>query len=454
MKFFGTNGIRGIINESLDSEFSLHVGHAIAEVLGPGPVAMACDPRPSSDMIKCAVSAGLMSMGVDVLDLGMVPTPALQLYVRNNPNVTGGMMITASHNPPEFNGIKCISADGTECSKEEESRIENLIERPPELPSWRSVGHLRRIDGVAEEYIDSVVSAVDHDAILSANLTVCLDCSNGSGCVTSPSIMKRLGVRAITLNGDPQGEFPGHPSEPTPDNLADLARLVVDTGADLGIAHDGDADRCVFITEKGEYVDGNCALALLARMMLEKKGGGLIVTPVATSKVVDDVTESNGGRIIHTAVGSPVVARRMMKDGGIFGGEENGGLIFSDHQYCRDGGMGAARMLELIAIKGKLSLMLSELPEYHTIKKAYPCPEVLKSKVLDIFSKMIENGSLDTTDGLRIDFDDGWVILRPSGTEPKFRVYAESQSRDVAERLSEEFGEKLTGIISDMEAGS
>lgn len=449
MKYFGTNGIRGIANLQLDSRFSVSAGRAIAAVLGPGPIAMAYDPRVTSDMISSAVRSGILSMGVDVIDLGMIPTPALQLYVRDESRVTGGVMITASHNPPEFNGIKCISSDGTECSRDEEGRIESLIDQPPDLPSWEMVGSCRQVSDAAERYIASIVSSVDADAIRSANLTVCLDCSNGSGCVTAPEILARLGVRTIALNSDPQGLFPGHPSEPTRDNLKDLVRMVAETGADLGIAHDGDADRCIFVADGGLYLDGNITLALFSRDILMKSGGGAVVTPVATSMLVDDVVEASGGEVLHTAVGSPVVARAMMNVGALFGGEENGGLIFAEHQYCRDGGYALARMLQLIASSGPLSSVVSSLPSYTMIKKALRCPEAVKSAVLRSVTSRV-GGDIDTTDGLRIVLPEGWVIMRPSGTEPIFRIYAESRSPEVALRLSNEYETMLANAIDSL----
>lgn len=449
MKYFGTNGIRGIANNGLDSCFSVAAGRAIASVLGPGPIAMACDPRVSSDMISSAVRSGILSMGVDVLDLGMIPTPALQLYVRDS-DATGGVMITASHNPPEFNGIKCISADGTECPPDEEEGIEALIDDPPELPPWDSVGRCRTVSDAAERYISSIVSSVDADAVRSAGLTVCLDCSNGAGCTTAPEILRRLGVRAITLNSDPQGMFPGHPSEPVRENLEDLMSLVADTGADLGIAHDGDADRCVFVADGGSYVDGNIALAVFSRDMLRRNGGGTVVVPVAKSMAVDDVAEEEKGTVVHTAVGSPVVARAMMETGALFGGEENGGLIFAEHQYCRDGGYAIARMLQLIAESGPLSSLASSVPGYTMIKKAVVCPNRFKKAALEAVMERV-SGEIDTTDGLRVDLPEGWVILRPSGTEPKFRVYAESRSPEMAERLSQEYLAILENAVETLE---
>ena len=450
MSMFGTNGVRGIANEYLSCELAVGMGRATAEVLGR-KIAVAADTRITSPMVKSALCAGLMSAGADIVDLGMVPTPALQLFVKTHDDVTGGVMITASHNPPEFNGIKCISGDGTECSKAEENAIEDAYANGVGTVSWKQVGSIVHASDASEQYVDSIVSKVDADLIRSAGLTVCIDCANGASVNTTPLLLRKLGVRAITINGNAQGEFPGHPSEPTEDNLTDLKRMVAETGADLGAAHDGDADRCVFVTDQGKYVSGDVSLALLARHMLGKCGGGRIMITVATSSLVKEVTETCGGEICYTAVGSPIVARTMMTGSGIFGGEENGGLIFADHQYCRDGAMGLARMLEMIAMSRKsLSELISELPRYTTIKKGIPCPDDKKASVTDIIAGNHRNDSVNRTDGLRIDYDDGWVLLRPSGTEPKYRIYSESKDRDIAEKRAESFVEEFEEALGKL----
>lgn len=450
MKMFGTNGIRGVANEYLSCELALQVGKAIATVLGPGPIALAMDTRVSSPMVRSSVSSGLMAMGVDVHDLGMVPTPALQYYVRTHDDVSGGVMITASHNPPEFNGIKCISADGTECSHEEESAIEDAYGTELAGAPWDRVGTVIRVPGADEAYIDAVVAKVDADAIRSVGLTVVLDCANGASVLTSPMLMRALGVRAVTINGNPDGLFPGHYSEPTEDNLGDLKRMVVGIGADMGIAHDGDADRCVFVTGKGEYVPGDRSLALIARSLVVANGGGEVVTTVATSSVVGDVVEAEGGTMAYTAVGSPVVARRMIEDNGIFGGEENGGLIFSDHQFCRDGAMAAARMLEAVAKNGPLQDQVDTLPKYCTVKDAVACTDEVKPLIIGRMAEMHNDLRLNTVDGLRIDYDDGWVLLRPSGTEPKFRIYSESKDPEVARFRADMFKAEFEGIVKGL----
>ncbi len=444
---FGTNGIRGVINKDMSSELALQVGKAIGKVYG-GTVAIATDTRVSADMLKSAVSSGLMAVGVNVLDLGVIPTPALQYFVKVHDDVSGGVMITASHNPPEFNGIKCVSSDGTEASRMEEANIEDIYPKDIPCVPWTNIGEVKAVTGAAEAYIDAVISNVDAEAISNAGLTVCVDCANGAAHYTTPLLLKKLNVRAITINGNAQGEFPGHNSEPTEENLKDLMALTRITGADLGVAHDGDADRCVFVTSEGRFVPGDKSLSLIAKTILMQRKGK-IVTPVSSSSMVEDVVNAEGGVLKYTAVGSPIVARKMMEYGAIFGGEENGGLIFPEMQYCRDGAMTLAKMLECIVRNGPLEEQISKLPVYYTDKAKVECPNERKVELLDHFKENAGDARVDDTDGLKLIFDDGWVLLRPSGTEPIFRIYSESKDEAVAKQRADEFVGKASEYLSD-----
>ena len=449
MKMFGTNGIRGIPNEFLNCNNLTKIGMSIAFVLGPGPIAIARDPRISSDMLVSSVSAGIMSMGIDVHDLGMIPTPALQLYVKNH-KISGGVMITASHNPPEFNGVKCISSDGTECSPEEESAIEDAFDRELKIADWNRIGNRIVISDAAEQYVESIIDKADAELIRKANLKVCVDCANGAGCFTTPMILKRLGVKTIAINANPDGNFPGHHSEPLEKNLGQLIQLMKNGDTDLGAAHDGDADRCCFVTGSGKYLTGDISLALLSREAVSQCKGKAVTT-VATSSLVTDCVEQNNGSVILTAVGSPIVARKMMESGAIIGGEDNGGTIFGDHQFCRDGAMAIVRMLELIARHGNLDGQVDALPKYHTIKAVMHCNNRLKTEMLNELRKKIFEGNINTVDGIRVDYNDGWVIMRPSGTEPKFRITSESTDQNIAKERSERFVSLYETIYSKLE---
>ncbi|MCL2607133.1 MAG: phosphoglucosamine mutase [Methanomassiliicoccaceae archaeon] len=436
MRLFGTNGVRGVVNEDLTAEIALRLGKAIG-LFFKGSVAIASDARTSGDMIKSAAMSGLMSAGADVIDLGVTPTPSMQHYVGTH-EVAGGVMITASHNPSQFNGIKCVDSTGRELTREDEEKIEKIyFNEKIKLSGWDSVGVIKQDASATESYVNAVIKQVDADAIRKANLTVILDCANGAAFLSAPLLMNKLGVRAITLNANPQGDFPGHPSEPTEENLKDIMSLVVSAKADLGIAHDGDADRTAFISEDGKFVSGDKSLSLISKHILSKKKG-TVVTPVSSSSMVEEAVKASGGAIKYTAVGSPAVAKAMFESGAVFGGEENGGLIFPEHRLCRDGAMAAAKMLELIAKEGKLSEQIGKLPVYHVEKRKIDCPNNIKDDLLRSLKDSNKGAKADTTDGLKLLFSDGWVLVRPSGTEPKFRIYSESKDESVARQRADE----------------
>ena len=359
-------------------------------------------------------------------------------------------MITASHNPPEFNGIKVVAGDGTELPRAEEEKIERLyFENDFRRVGWDEIGETHYDDMAKELYIDAIVSKVDAEAIGKRKFTVVLDCANGASTVTSPYILKKLGCRVISLNCQPDGYFPGHESEPSLEHLRDLMNAVVDAGADIGIAHDGDADRVIFLDEKGNYIQGDVSLSIMAKHSIKNKGD-IAVTPVSTSTSFEDVVKENGGAVVYTRVGAPIVARKMIEVGAVFGGEENGGLIFGEHQFCRDGAMGMARMLEIMAKRGiKLSQLVSEIPRYALQKTKVRCPEELKEKVLNRIAEEFSSQKVDRTDGVKVYMDEGWVLIRPSGTEPIFRVYAEAKDDDKAMALADKGKSVLEKIVNE-----
>lgn len=438
-RLFGTNGIRGVVGKDMTADLAVRVGRAIGTHFGAGSVALARDPRLSGPMLSRAVAAGLMASGLEVIDLGMVPTPCAQYYVHVHGHLKGGVVITASHNPREFNGIKALDAQGMEMDREEEEAIEKVyFEETYATADWSAVGDLRSDSSAIDLYLRAILSHVDVEAIRKRKLTVVADPANGAGCVTTPYLLRTLGCRVLSLNGQPDGAFPGRLPEPTIEHLGDLMRMVVDAKADLGVAHDGDADRAIFVDDHGAFLYGDKSLALLARSELAKRGG-LVVTPVSTSSVLDDVVQEAGGRVVRTKVGSPIVARAMLAQGAAFGGEENGGIIFPEHQFCRDGGMTVAKMLEVLAKEGtSLSALAAALPQYSLSKAAVEVPLEKRTSTLEALVGLVKGRKVDTLDGVKIHEADGWVLVRPSGTEPVFRVYAEAKTPERAKALAAE----------------
>lgn len=451
-KLFGTNGVRGIVNETMTVELASDLSKAIGTFFAGGNVAIGCDTRTSGDMLKSASISGLLSAGCSVIDLGIVPSPTLQLEVMNG-DYSGGVIITASHNPPEFNGIKCVDSGGLEMDKPGEETIEDIyFSKAFQSVKWEDYGGVLAKADAIENYVSSILKNVDVESMRRKKMKVVLDCGNGATCLSSPLILDSLGCEPVLLNEIPDGTFPGHDSEPIPENLTELTAVVSDSGAALGIAHDGDGDRTIFVDESGNYVYGDKTLALLAGRIVEENSGGLVVTPVSSSSCVEEAVKKAGGEVRYTAVGSPIVARVMKETGAVFGGEENGGLIFPEHQYCRDGGMAAAKVLELLALSGEeLSRHLRDVPIYHTMKQKVPCPNERKAEVLEELVRKYEGEEVDTTDGVKILYADGWILTRPSGTEPLFRVFAESKSEDRAKELAEEGVKVIADLIGSTE---
>ncbi len=449
-RLFGTNGIRGVVNgEDMNAELALKIGKAVGTWLGDKEVSIGSDTRLSNEMLKNAVSSGLMAASCDVVDLGEAPTPAIQYYTRENTDF--GIAITASHNPPEFNGIKCIDSDGTELIRWKEEEIEEIyFDEGFELCEWKEVGSLSS-DAPLQLYIDAIKGQIDTETIRDSDFEVIVDCANGASCYSTPYILREIGCDVTTLNAQPDGMFPGHESEPTEENLVDLITMVKETDADLGVAHDGDADRTIFIDEDGVFLHGDSILTLVAKKVVQERGGGTVVTPVSSSSSVEDVVEENGGELVYTEVGSPIVAREMIDRDAVFGGEENGGLIFAEHQYCRDAAMAVVSVLEMIAREErKLSDLIGDLPKYALDKRGVECPDEMKEELLKELKKRFKDEDYDDTDGLKIYYDEGWVLIRPSGTEPKYRVYSEARDEKTAEELGKKHQKEVKEALSNL----
>jgi len=438
-RLFGTFGVRRTANDVLTPEFATRLAACYGTQI-KGTVAVGGDTRTTSPMLMQAVIAGLLSSGCDVVDLGILPTPGVQYAVRKY--YDGGVMITASHNPPKYNGIKFLDEDGIGIPDDMELAIEKLYfdEEPDRVPYYE-MGEISHNDQIIDEYIDEAISKVDVEAIRDANLKVVVDCGSGAGCYTAPYLIRKLGCDVTTLNSQADGFFPGRDPEPIEENLGELITVVKELNADIGLAHDGDADRTICIDEKGNFVLGDKTFSLVEKQMLKENNGGTIVTTVATSQAIYDIAEEYNGKVIATAVGDLLVARKLKDENGLFGGEENGGLIFPDFVYGRDAVMTVAKILEIVAKEKKpISELVSELPVYYASKMKIECPDDEKEFVMDSIADEVKNTTeykLDLTDGVKILKDDGWMIIRPSGTEPIFRCFAKSDSQMKADEMTD-----------------
>ena len=437
-RLFGTFGVRRTANDVLTPEFASRLAASYGSIV-QGTVAIGGDTRTRTPMLKHAITAGLLSSGCDVVDLGILPTPAIQYAVRNY--YDGGIIVTASHNPPKFNGLKFVDEFGIGTPDDMEIAVEEMyFDSEPKRVSWDKIGKVYHNETIIDEYIKETLKRVDVEAIRSRKLKVVVDCGSGAGSYTAPYLLKALGCEVTTLNCQADGFFPGRDPEPIEPNLQDLIATVKDLGADIGLAHDGDADRTICIDEKGNFVLGDKTFALVEKQMLKENNGGIIVTTVATSQAIYDVAEEFGGEVIATAVGDLLVARKLKDTYGLFGGEENGGLIFPDFVYGRDAAMTVAKLLEILVKEDRpFSELVAELPVYYQEKLKIECPDDEKEEVMSKIAEEIKTTTdfeLDTTDGVKILKDDGWVIIRPSGTEPIFRCFAESDSMDKAVEMA------------------
>jgi len=447
-KLFGTSGVRGVVGDQLTPELALDLGLALATYLGgKGSVALGKDPRTSSDMIEGCLTSGLLSGGCDVMKLGIVPTPAVSFAVRRF-RAKAGVMITASHNPPEYNGIKFWGSDGMAYTSEQEEAIERIYFSKQMKPTaWDRIGKVEAID-VLPSYIDEIVGTVK----LKRSYKVVVDCGNGAGSLVTPHLLRKLGCKVVTLNSQLDGFFPGRKLEPSPENLGELCGVVKSIGADIGIAHDGDADRAAAVDELGRVAQPDKLLGLISAHQIRRKKE-VVVTTVDASSVVDDCVIKRGGKVVRTPVGDVSVAAAIKKHKAVFGGEPSGAWIFPRVHLAPDGPLATTKILELIdSTDKKLSKLLDMLPEYPTVREKVACPNEKKAGAMKKFEAHAKREFLGVKkilaiDGVRLEFESGWVLVRPSGTEPYIRVTVESKTPTQAKEIARKAVKILNDVI-------
>jgi len=437
-KLFGTNGIRGVAGKEIGSSLAFRVGSALGTLFPKERVLIGRDGRLSSPMLLEGLAAGLLAQGNDVEDRGLITTPALEFMVKNTSS-SAGVMITASHNPPEYNGFKVVDSDGIEIPRSKEEQMELLIYRD----KWRASnppGQRVIREGRIGSYFEKLESQVlARDGL--GNLKIVVDTGNGVSVLTTPRLLRKLGARVIGVNDVIDGEFPGRNSEPRPENLGSLSKIVREEGADLGIAHDGDGDRAIFVDETGVVQPGDRTLALVEDELLRNHPGAKIVTPINTSMVVSEIAKKRKGKLILTKVGSIEVSRTIVRVGALLGGEENGGIFYAPHHPVRDGTMAAVLVVNAVIRNGRgLSRLLDRLPKFHMVKEKIPCNEEAKDRAIHTLRTKLKGRISSTLDGIRVDIEGrGWVLVRASGTEPLLRLYAEAKTEGQLQEILDEF---------------
>ncbi len=445
-KLFGTNGVRGVFAEDFTLEFVHDLVLAISTYFKQGTILVGYDGRDSSNVISKLVCSTLNFAGLDCHLAGLVPTPCLE-FATKTLGYNGGIMITASHNPPEYNGIKPVASDGVEVSREDENVIEEIFFKKNWKQNSSTWGSTKNDDRAVQTYLDGIKSQIDVSKIKSKNLKVVLDLGNGAQSVTAIKLCEQLGCEIITINREIDGSFSGRGPEPTPYNLEELSSTVVNNDADLGIAFDGDGDRSIFCDSKGMLLSGDKSALLLSNYLLKKNPNSKVVTCINSGNSIDEIVTQTNSTVIRTKVGSIEVSRKMITENALLGFEENGGFMFGKHNHVRDGGMTLALFLELLASSNKnMSEELATLPPSFTTKDKISCEKEDADKII---SKLLaEFPNADTTDGIKIVFDKkNWVMVRPSGTEPIIRIYVESDSEKNLEILMKEYIQKINSFL-------
>jgi phosphomannomutase len=433
------SGIRGRVGESLTpgvvASYAVAFG-AWASGRGKGnAIVVGRDSRVSGPMFHGIVVGALQSVGCNVIDIGLTTTPTCQLAVEDK-HAAGGLMLSASHNPIEWNALKFVGPSGLFLEAAEGSEMRSLVERGIHYATWDKLGAVERYDGAVDAHIEKVLAIpyLDIDKIRARRFKVAVDCVRGAGGVIIPKLLERLGCQVTAINMETDGRFPRAP-EPVPENLGELEKLVRKSRSDVGFALDPDVDRLALVSDEGRAIGEDYTLALAARVVLRHRRGP-VVTNLSTSRVVEDVAVAAGVPVIRAPVGEVNVAVRMRTEKAPIGGEGNGGVILSELHLGRDAPVGVALVLQLLVEEGRpLSQIVRELPRYVIVKDKLDRPAASLDSVYNALRGAFPGAAADTQDGLRLAWPDRWVHVRPSGTEPIVRVIAEAPTAEEAGEL-------------------
>jgi phosphoglucosamine mutase len=443
-KLFGSSGVRGLANVDLTPILVCKVALAVATHSKAKKALVARDTRVSGNMLEDALVSGLLSTGTDVLLANIVPTPVLA-YATKALGADIGFMLTASHNPPQYNGIKVFNSESLSYTDADQEAVETIVaEGSYAMADWRSLGKTIPIDAST-----IYLSAIQKVVTLKKRWNVVVDPGCGAAFSVGPQMLKAIGCKVTSLNAQPDGYFPARKSEPTAESLQDLAKTVKTLHADIGVAFDGDADRVAFVDENGVFVNFDRSLAAYGAFALKRDGGGLVVTNVEASMCVETMAEKYGGKVIRTRVGDIYVSEAIKRDGAVFGGEPCGAWVHPQLHLCPDGPLSAALFLKALEDEGKtVSEFIVEVPEYITMRENIVCENEQKYKLVEKLGDALKSGFPDytdfsTVDGARLALKNGWLLVRASGTEPLIRLTVEGESQEAAKDITQ----KATALI-------
>ncbi|MEM1540873.1 MAG: phosphoglucosamine mutase [Candidatus Bathyarchaeia archaeon] len=452
MRLFGTSGLRGLVNVDLTPSLAVRVGMALGTFISAGKVFVARDTRTSGLMIENALVSGLMACGIDVHCLGVLPTPVLA-YLTGKLEANAGLMVTASHNPPQYNGIKIFDKNGVAYDERLQGELEKIIESGNfRLVEWRSLGRVEYSDE-SQLYVDMVLKSLRLDE----KWRVVVDPGCGATCHIAPKIFQKLECEVKAVNSQPDGFFPCRSPEPNAESLKPLSKIVRGLGADVGVAYDGDGDRVAFIDENGCFMDFDRVLAAYAAYVLKKNGGGTVVTSVETSMCFEKMVEPLGGKVVRTRVGDVFVAEAVKRFKAVFGGEPCGAWIHPKHHYCPDGILSSVFLLRALEDEDKsLSEFVADVPAYPIVRRNIHCRNEVKHTAVKRVEESLKIAfpdyrQISTVDGVRLSLRDGWVLVRASGTEPLIRLTVEGESLKTAEAIMDRALAAVKRVVEGLE---
>ncbi|MCJ7731610.1 phosphoglucosamine mutase [Candidatus Bathyarchaeota archaeon] len=437
-KLFGSSGIRGLANIDITPTLAQRVGAALATLHEGGATIIGRDARITGPMLEAALTSGVNAAGGDVVQVGLVPTPVVAWMIKETGSESG-VAITASHNPPPYNGLKVFNGKGVSLTIAEQLQLEAVLENERyEWADWDRVGAAEEIDGI-EPYVDMLAESIE----IETEHKVGLDCFCGATCTLAPAAFREFPVEAKIINAVPDGRFPAGNPEPTSESLRRLGEYMKSTGCGLGFGFDGDGDRMMPVGADGRMVSPDRALAAYAGYVVERNNGGTVVTHVGASMNVDDMVKAAGGKIVRTPVGDAFITEAMMKHKAVFGGEPVGAWVFPEHHMCPAGVMGALKVLEALDYMDQtLEEFVQAAPAYPLERAKLDCTNQKKSSALkeistgygDVFRDV---ESVSTVDGVRLEMPQGWTLIRPSGTEPLIRITVEGRTQEDVDRIME-----------------
>ncbi|NOZ60639.1 MAG: phosphoglucosamine mutase [Calditrichaeota bacterium] len=442
------SGIRGIVGDGLTPQMSVNFAQAFGTYIGGGKVVVGRDSRVTGPMVKHAVFSGLMASGVDVIDIGVCPTPTVQMAVKKL-KAHGGIAITASHNPIEWNALKLIDSSGMFLDESQGKKVIAVVEKNGyRSVGWDQIGKPEVYENAIQDHIKAILKLrlIDVDEIARRKFKLVVDCVNGAGGTILPALLHELGCEVIFINEEPTGLFPRAP-EPLPENITELCERVKVEKADVGFAVDPDVDRLAIVSEKGEPFGEEYSLVSAANYVLSKNDGPVVVN-ASVSRAVDVVAAKYNTEVYRTKVGEIYVAKKMKKVKAAIGGEGNGGVILPELHLGRDAPLAIALTLQQLAMtRMKASELHGSLPQYFQAKNRIEIKDHNVAQILKEIEKRYKNEQIDKIDGLKILWEDSWVHIRPSNTEPIIRIYSEAKTKEEAEALGYRFIHEVEDVI-------